>query len=212
MVQDLHQGQPVITLGAKVPDARLIVILLHGRGGTAESMIPIAEALSADGICFWLPQAGLNRWYPNSAFGPLESNEPDLSSALAYVEKLVNDAQEKGFSSQQVALGGFSQGACLASEFVVRNTKEYAGLFVLSGALIGPRGLPRNYSGSFDGMPVFIGGSDIDPWVAHDLIKTTASVFEKMGATVDFQIYPGMAHTVNQDELDRVRKMLSSKE
>jgi predicted esterase len=191
----------------------LTVILLHGRGATAESMMPLAQALHMDGIGFLIPQAAQNRWYPNTAFGPLEDNEPDLSSALGVVDMLVNETREKGVSKSQIAFGGFSQGACLASEYVARNAKRYAGLFVFSGALIGPKGTPRNYPGSLDTMPVFIGSSDIDPWVAHDLISDTANVFKGMGASVDFQTYPGMGHTVNQDEVERVRRMLmNSKE
>ena len=210
MTTDIHHGQPVINFGDEINDANLIVILLHGRGSSAEAMIPIAEALSVEGARFTIPQAALNRWYPQTAFGPLEANEPDLSSALANIDSQVTQAHTNGFSDQQIVFGGFSQGACLASEYVARNAKKYAGLFVLSGALIGPRGMPRNYPGSFDDMPVFIGGSDIDPWVSHDLISDTASVFQKMGADVDFRTYPGMAHTVNQDEIDSVQAMLAS--
>lgn len=208
MTADIHHGQPVINFGAEINNANLIVILLHGRGSNAEAMLPIAEFLSVEGARFTIPQAALNRWYPQTAFGPLEANEPDLSSALANIDTLLSEAHANGFSDQQIVFGGFSQGACLASEYVARNAKKYAGLFVLSGALIGPPGMPRNYPGSFDNMPVFIGGSDVDPWVSHDLISDTASVFQKMGADVDFRTYPGMAHTVNQDEIDSVQAML----
>ncbi len=210
MSENIHQGQPVLQYGTPLEDAELVVILLHGRGATAESMLSLAEALHSSQISFLAPQAALNRWYPNSAFDPLNTNEPDLSSALATVDMLVNQMREKGFLDQQIAFGGFSQGACLSSEYLARNASRYAGLFVFSGALIGPASTPRNYEGSFDGMPVFIGGSDVDPWVAHDFIKENASVFKKMGASVDFRTYPGMGHTVNQDELEAVRAMLVS--
>lgn len=210
MTDNIHQGQPVISAGEELQDAELVVILLHGRGATAESMLPIFRELQMDGISFKVPQAALNRWYPNTAFGPLEANEPDLSSALDTVDELVKEARKRGFSDQQIAFGGFSQGACLASEYVARNAAKYAGLFVLSGALIGPQDMPRNYPGSFDGMPVFIGGSDVDPWVAHELLEDTANVFEKMGASVDFRTYSGMAHTVNPDEIRGVREMLET--
>lgn len=210
MAANIHQGQPVINFGAALVDAELVVILLHGRGATAESMLPIAEALLVEGVSFLVPQAALNRWYPNTAFGPLEANEPDLSSALEIVDSLVKEAREKGFSDQQITFGGFSQGACLAAEYVARNARKYAGLFVFSGALIGPKGMPRNYPGSLGRMPVYIGGSDVDPWVSHDLLSDTASVFEKMSASVDFHIYPGMGHTVNQDEIDSVRALLAN--
>jgi predicted esterase len=208
MAENIHHGQPVIQFGAKLEDAELVVILLHGRGATAESMLPIARELQIDGASFLVPQAALNRWYPNTAFGPLEANEPDLSSALDVVDSLVQEAHNQGFSDEQIAFGGFSQGACLASEYVARNARKFAGLFVFSGALIGPKGMPRNYPGSLKGLPAFIGGSDVDPWVSHDLLNDTARVFEKMGASVDFRIYPGMGHTVNQDEIDAVRAML----
>jgi predicted esterase len=209
MSENIHRNQPVINYGVEIDDANLITILLHGRGSTAEAMLPIADALNKDGVRFVIPQAGLNRWYPQTAFGPLEANEPDLSSALGIISTLVESAHEHGFSDQQIVFGGFSQGACLASEYVARNAKKYAGLFVLSGALIGPQGMPRNYPGSLDNMPVFIGGSDVDPWVAHDLISETASLFQEMGANVDFRTYPGMAHTINQDEIDNVQAMLT---
>ncbi len=207
-ITDIHKGQPVITVSAENDRANLIVILLHGRGSSAEAMIPIAEALNMEGVRFVIPQAALNRWYPQTAFGPLEANEPDLSSAIALIDKLVSDAHKGGFSDEQIVFGGFSQGACLASEYVARNARKYAGLFVFSGALIGPKGMPRDYPGSLGNMPVFIGGSDVDPWVSHDLICDTVSIFQKMGAEVDFRTYPGMAHTVNADEIQRVRAML----
>ena len=208
MSENIHQKQPVLQFGTPLEEAELAVILLHGRGATAESMISLAEALHTDGVGFLAPQAALNRWYPNTAFGPLEANEPDLTSALKIVNRLVNDLREKGFSDRQIAFGGFSQGACLVSEYTARNPRRYAGLFLYSGALIGPPGVPRNYQGSLNEMPVFIGGSDVDPWVAHNLLKEAAEVFEKMGAQVDFRTYPGMAHTVNQDEIEAVHSML----
>lgn len=209
MPEHIHQGQPVIRAGEDVDNAKLVAILLHGRGATAESMVPFAQALEMDGIGFYIPQAAMNRWYPNSAFGALALNEPDLSSALETVDALIQEARQNGFSDGQIVFGGFSQGACLAAEYVARNARKYAGLFVLSGALIGPRGTPRDYEGSLDGMPVFIGGSDVDPWVQHDLMSETAKVFKQMGARVDFRTYRGMGHTVNQEEIEAVRAMLA---
>jgi len=210
MQPKIHQGQRVVNFGAELSDAELVVILLHGRGASAEGLLPLAQALQMESTAFLMPQAALNRWYPNSAFGPIESNEPDLSSALETVDLLIEQVEQQGFSSQQIVLGGFSQGACLAAEYTARNARPYAGLFVYSGALIGPRGMKRSYAGSFEEMPVFIGGSDVDPWVAQDLMSESAGVFEQMGARVDFRTYPGMAHTVNKDEIDRVRSMLAN--
>jgi predicted esterase len=210
MDEDIHKGQTIHHLGAADEDAKLVVILLHGRGSNAESMIPLAESLYQVGISFLIPQAALNRWYPQTAFGPLEANEPDLSSALSKVDSMVERAIADGFAAEQIFLGGFSQGACLASEYVARNPRQYGGLFVLSGALIGPPSMPRTSRGSLEGTPVFIGGSDVDPWIKHEWMMEAASVFRKMGADVDFRTYPGTAHTVNQDEIDQVRGMLAN--
>jgi predicted esterase len=208
MSKNIHHGQPVTQFGTNLEDAKIVVILLHGRGATAKSLDSLANLIQAEGISFLAPQAGLNRWYPNTAFGPLETNEPDLTAALDTVAVLVKGLREKGFSDRQIALGGFSQGACLAAEYLIRNPKRFAGLFVLSGARIGPPGLKRDMDGSFDGMPVFIGGSDVDPWVSYELIQETVDIFKMMGAGVDFRTYSGMEHTVNQDEIDAVRTLL----
>lgn len=210
MITDVHQGQEMMSFGAEIPDANILTILLHGRGANAESMLPLAEVLDIGSVRFLIPQAAQNRWYPQSAFGPIEANEPDLSSALRVIDAMVIRARDEGFSNQQIFFGGFSQGACLASEYVARNANRYGGLFVYSGALIGPPGMPRDYPGRFNNMPVFIGGSDVDPWVAHDLMQETAEIFERMGADVDFHTYPGMAHTINQEEIDLVRGMLAN--
>jgi predicted esterase len=210
MSDNIHLGQPVLKIGAKDQNTNLVIILLHGRGSNAQAMVPLAEALQMEEVRFMIPQAGLNRWYPYSAFGPVDDNEPDLSFALEAVGILVKDLLDEGFTYQQIALGGFSQGACLAAEYLARNAGPYAGLFLLSGALIGPEGTVRDYPGSFEGMPVFIGGSDIDPWVSHDFLKETALVFEKMGASVDFRTYDAMGHTINQDEVETVRSMIAN--
>ncbi len=208
MTANPHHNQPLLTHGADLEDADRLVLLFHGRGAMAESMQPLASALHSPGTRLLIPQAGLNRWYPHTAFGPLEANQPDLSYALATIDSLVEQAQSVGFSDRQIVFGGFSQGACLAAEYVVRNPRRYGGLFVFSGALIGPPGIPRSDPGSFEGMPVFIGGSDVDPWVSHDWMVEAARSFERMGARVDFRTYPGMSHTVNTDEIEAVRGML----
>ncbi|MEJ2488094.1 MAG: alpha/beta hydrolase [Anaerolineales bacterium] len=148
MVEPIHQNQPVISFGTDLDEAEVAVILLHGRGSSAQAMIPLAQELQREGINFHIPQSTLNRWYPNSDFGSIESNEPDLSSALDTVNLLVKELQDHGFTLDQIVIGGFSQGACLASEYVVRNPGRYGGLFVFSGALIGPAEMVRNDQGS----------------------------------------------------------------
>jgi predicted esterase len=209
MTADIHKDQPVLTYGTDRESAQLAVILLHGRGASAESMLPLAEEIGVDGAHYLIPQAGQYRWYPQSAFGPIEANEPDLSSALSKIDSIVDSLHADRFQDTQIAIGGFSQGACLSADYVARNARKYAGLFVLSGALIGPPGTSRDYPGSLEGTPVFIGGSDVDPWIPDDLQRETAEVLKQMGAEVEFQIYDGMPHTVNDEEIARVRTLLS---
>jgi predicted esterase len=210
MSDNIHARQPALRLGTDLEAASLAVILVHGRGADAESMIPIARALDMEGVHFIIPQAASNRWYPQSAFGPIEDNEPDLSFALERMDMFVDELASQGISHQQIVLGGFSQGACLTSEYAARNPRRYGGLFVFSGALIGPPETPRDYPGSLDSTPVFIGGSDVDPWIPNYAINETVTTFEWMDAIVDFRIYPGMEHTVNQDEIDAVRAMIET--
>lgn len=208
MTDNMHAGQPIQRVGTDLGDAKVVVILLHGRGADAFSMVPLARQLEVEGIHFILPQAASNRWYPQSAFGPIEVNEPDLSFALERIDTLVQQVVDAGFSKRQIVFGGFSQGACLASEYVARNADRYAGLFVFSGALIGPPGTPRDYPGTLDGASVFIGGSDVDPWIPKTALDETAAAFERMDARVDFRVYPDMAHTIHQEEIGVVRVML----
>jgi predicted esterase len=203
MIMGVHQKGSVLELGPEFQDAERVLILIHGRGATAESMLSVAEALQVPGTRVLLPQAAGNRWYPETAFGPLEVNEPDLSSALQVIDDLIAAAREVGVERSRIVLGGFSQGACLAAEYVVRNPAQYGGLLVFSGALIGPPEEPREPEGYLHQTPVFIGGSDVDPWIAQELLTETARILHRMGGEVDFQIYPGMGHTINHDELSR---------
>jgi predicted esterase len=208
-MKNIHQNQPLLTLGDTSNHAERVVILLHGRGATAESMLPIVEALEIEKTRYLIPQAAENRWYPQTAFGPLDVNEPDLSSALQVVEDLIKQVKKEGYDGTQIFLGGFSQGACLAAEFLVRNPAKYGGVFVLSGALIGPPDQPRNPSGDLKGTEVFIGGNDLDPWVKEPLFHEAARIFTSLGAEVDLQIYPGLGHTISMDEIQKVRGLLS---
>jgi len=206
--QEVHQGQPVYTLGAKLTEAKAAVILVHGRGATAQDILQLGQALEQPDVAFLAPQAAGNTWYPFSFLEPPARNEPGLSSALRVLADLVAEAEEAGIAAQRIVLGGFSQGACLASEFAARNPRRYGGLIALSGGVIGPMGAPRTVAGSVDGMPAFIGCSDADPHIPAARVEETAAVFRKLGADVTLQIYPGMGHVINQDEIDRARDIV----
>lgn len=204
-----HQGLPLAAAGKPLAEARGAVILIHGRGASAESILELAAYLPQPDLAWLAPQAADSTWYPYSFLAPLEKNEPYLSSALARVAEVVALAEAAGLPPERIFLGGFSQGACLASEFVARNARRYGGLIAFSGGLIGPDGTPRDYAGSLSGMPVFIGCSDVDPHIPLGRVRETAAVLARLGATVDSRIYPRMGHTINQDEMDAAAALLA---
>lgn len=206
---DPHSEQPVRHAGAPIEDARLAVIMLHGRGASASDMIGLSRQLTAADVAYLVPEASERTWYPYSFLAPIEQNEPSLSSALRLIARLVDDLHDQGFSSDRVALLGFSQGACLALEFAARHARRYAAIAALSGGLIGPPGTPRNYPGSLAGTPAFLGCSDVDAHIPLERVRESSAVLQAMGAAVDERIYPGMGHTVNQDELQAVNALLA---
>jgi predicted esterase len=203
-----HAGQPVLTLGPSLADARLAAILIHGRGASADDILGIAHELALPDVAYLAPEAAGHTWYPYSFLTRIEQNEPHLSSALLVIEGLVQHLEQQGIPPERVVLMGFSQGACLTLEFAARHARRYAAIGAFSGGLIGPPGTARDYPGSFDGMDVFIGCSDIDPHIPVERVRESAEVYRGMGATVDERIYKGMGHTINQAEIDAVRNLL----
>jgi predicted esterase len=184
------------------------MILVHGRGASAEDIIGLAREFRQNEVAYLAPQAAGNTWYPYTFLAPVEKNEPALSSALGVLQGLVSSLGEQGLPPERVGLLGFSQGACLSLEFAARNARRYAAVVGLSGGLIGPPGTPRNYSGSATGTFVFLGCSDVDPHIPMERVQETAEAFRSLGAVVDERIYRGMGHTVNRDEIDAVRMIL----
>ena len=203
-----HAGQPVLTLGPSIASARLAAILIHGRGASADDILGIAHELALPDVAYLAPEAAGHTWYPYSFLMPTAQNEPHLSSALLVIEGLVQHLEQQGIPPERVVLMGFSQGACLTLEFAARHARRYAAIGAFSGGLIGPPGTARAYPGSFDGTPVFIGCSDVDPHIPVERVRESAEVYRGMGATVDERIYKGMGHTINQAEIDAVRNLL----
>jgi phospholipase/carboxylesterase len=205
-----HQGQPVYTTGEPLDQARAAMILLHGRGATAESILELAREFDRSGWAYLAPQAAGDTWYPNRFLDPIASNEPWLSSALAVLSDLLNQIAAAGIPPERTFLLGFSQGACLTLEFVARNALRYGGVAGLSGGLIGPDGTPRDYPGSLEGTPIFLGCSDVDFHIPKERVHLTADVLRRMGGDVTERLYPNMGHTVNHDEIKFVREMMKA--
>lgn len=208
--QDPHAGQPVLHAGPPIDEARIVAIMLHGRGASAEDILGLASEFAARDVAYLAPQAANRTWYSNSFLAPTPHNEPELSSALRIIEGLVQTLQQQQIPSSRIALMGFSQGACLTLEFSARHAQRYAVIAGFSGGVIGPPGTPRDYAGAFDGTPVFLGCSDVDPHIPLDRVNESADVFARMGARVDKRIYTGMAHTIIAAEIDAVDALLTS--
>src|SRR6266851_7392037 len=196
-----HQGLPLRVAGEPLASARAAMIMVHGRGATAEDILMLAEELNQPGFAYLAPQAAGYTWYPNSFLAPIASNEPGLSSGLAVIASLLAKLAEAGISPERTILLGFSQGACLSLEFAARNARRYGGIADLSGGLIGPDDTPRNYPGSLAGTPVFLGCSDVDFHIPKERVQQSAEVLQRLGGQVTMRLYPRMGHTINRDEL-----------
>ncbi len=205
------------TAGVSASEAAAGVVLVHGRGASAESILQLSREIDVSDVAYLAPQADGYSWYPNSFLAPLEANEPGISRGISAVLDAISELEKAGVSVESIVVVGFSQGACLATETAARNPRRYGGVVALSGGLIGSGQMPEasppsdksfEYEGSLDGTPVFIGCSDVDPHIPVERVRTTARVFEELGGDVDLRIYEGMGHTVNRDELTFVRDLV----
>jgi phospholipase/carboxylesterase len=199
----------VAASGAPPARAKAAVVMLHGRGASAQDMLSLADAFAQPDIAYLAPQAPGSTWYPYSFLAPLAHNEPALSRSLATVGSALAILAGQGFGPERVVLIGFSQGGCLALEYAARNAGRYGGLAGLSAGLIGPPGTPRDYPGSLSGTPVFIGCSDSDAHIPLARVHESTQVLRRLGGDVTERIYPGMGHTINDDEVKQIRRMLA---
>jgi predicted esterase len=200
----------VLAAGPPPEEATGGLILLHGRGGSAEDMLSLVPELDCPGLACLAPQAAGFSWYPYPFMAPLSQNEPWLSSGLRRIQNLLTQLEEAGLESYRVVLLGFSQGACLGLEYCARFPRRYGAVVGLSGGLIGPPGTAWEYPGNLDGTPVYLGCSDVDPHIPRARVDETARVLERLGGLVTERIYPNMGHTINLDEIQFTRELLSN--
>jgi predicted esterase len=204
----MHEDGPILSYGEPLTSARAAMILLHGPGAPAEDILALAPLIRTEGVAYLAPQAINNTWYPYPFTAPMERNEPWLSSALSRVGQMVAMVRDVGIAPEDRYLLGFSQGACLTLEYAARHAQHYGGIFGLSGGLIGPDGTPRDYPGTMDGTPVFLGCSDVDFHIAKERVEEAAAIFRRLRGSVTMRLYPGMGHTINDDEIDFIRTLL----
>lgn len=205
-----HQNSKIVTHGVAPDEADLAMIMIHGRGASAESIITLSNEFDTGDIHYRAPQADQFTWYPYSFLLPTERNEPGLSSGLQLIFDMISDLENEGIPKEKIILLGFSQGACLSTEFVARHPAKYGGLVALSGGLIGDSIKKENYKGDLQGTPYFVGCSDVDPHIPVERVDDSVEVLKSLGADITKKIYPGMGHTVNQDEIDHIKKILNT--
>lgn len=205
-----HQNQNIAQAGPSLKDAKAAMIMIHGRGASAESIIGLANEFNQNNeITFLAPQANGFAWYPYSFLAPTDKNQPGLNSGLQAIFDLIEKIEQEGISKENIFILGFSQGACLATEFVARHPEKYAGVIALSGGLIGEVVNPTNYLGDLKQTPIFLGCSEIDPHIPKERVEETEQVFKDLGASVAKKIYPGMGHLVNEDEIMHIQGLIN---
>jgi len=208
MSDDPHRDGAVRQFGKPLADASGAVILLHGRGGSAEDILSLANDLYLPQLVYLAPQAVGNSWYPNSFLAPVAQNQPWLTSALRKVETTVQMANDAGIPADRIVIGGFSQGACLATEFVASHPQRYAGLVAFTGGLIGPPGADLKHTGDLAGTPVFFGSGDPDPHVPWQRVQESARILGEMGGAVTTRRYENLPHTISAEEIDFAKRLI----
>lgn len=203
-----HLTQPVYSAGATLDDASAALILLHGRGASAHDILSLSTYLDYPQLVYLAPQAEDYTWYPNRFTFPVEQNEPYLSAALSKIDGIVKELEAHEIPVEKIFIGGFSQGACLASEYVIRNPRRYGGLLIFSGGYVGPLDIKRQANGELNGMPAFLGCSDMDPHIPLERVRETTALLQAMGAKVTEKIYPSMGHTIIEDEIELARQVI----
>lgn len=205
-----HNGALLYMSGAPLAQAGAAVVLVHGRGAEAADMLSLADELDFPGAAWLAPEAVGAQWYPHRFLVAAELNQPWLDSALEVVGAAVQAAEGAGVPAQRIFLLGFSQGACLALEWAARSGRKVGGVFGLSGGLIGNDAEVEAHSGNLEGMPVFLGCSDVDEHIPAARVEQTGRVFERLGADVTLRLYKGMGHTINRDELEFIQETVSA--
>jgi phospholipase/carboxylesterase len=206
----MHKKNSIIA-GKELTKDGKVLIMVHGRGGSAEDIISLSSYLEVKEFTVIAPQATNNSWYPYSFLESPSRNEPWLSSALDVLKDIVDDLKSKGIPVTNIYFLGFSQGACLTLEFVARNASRYGGVVAFTGGLIGDKIYKDNYRGDFENTPMFIGTSNPDPHVPVERVYATTNILKDMNAEVTEKVYNHMGHTINHDEIETANRVVFGK-
>ena len=198
----------IIAAGQSLAAADRALIMVHGRGGSAEDILSLADHLPVQDYALLAPEATGHSWYPYSFLAPPAQNQPWLGSAVDMLAAVVDDIVAAGIAKDKIYFLGFSQGACLTLEFTARNAARYGGVAAFTGGLIGDKIYTENYKGDFGGMPVFIGTGDHDPHVPLQRVEATTALLRGMHADVTEKVYPGRPHTILAEEIAEAARVV----
>ena len=203
----MHEKK-IVSAGKKLSEAKKALVMIHGRGATAEDILGLSSELDVNDFALIAPQATNYTWYPYSFIAPIHQNEPWLSSAIQMLGDVISDIRSAGIAEENIYFAGFSQGACLTLEFIARNARRWGGAIAFTGGLIGDKIYKENYKGDFAGTPIFIGTSDPDPHVPVERVYASTNILKSMNANVVEKIYPNMGHTISMDEISSANKLI----
>lgn len=202
-----HQKN-IITAGSLPKEAKKALVMIHGRGASAQDIVGLKRYLQLTDVAIYAPQATNSSWYPYSFMAAEEQNQPAIDTALALIDELVGDIEQEGIKAEDIYFLGFSQGACLTLEYVARHAKQYGGVIAFTGGLIGQEVVKERYQGDFEGTPIFISTGDPDPHVPLSRVEESVKILEALGAKVTARVYKGRPHTITKDELDGANEVL----
>ena len=200
----------LVSAGVPAEQAKKAIIMLHGRGASASSMISLKDHLELDGYAIYAPQANQHSWYPYSFMAPVQNNQPALDSALEVIDELVEDLKQKGIAQENIYFLGFSQGACLTLEYTGRNAGRYGGIIAFTGGLIGEELVKENYKGDFNNTPVLVTTGDPDPHVPVSRVNDSVEILKELNAGVTLKIYKGRQHTISHEEIVLANEILKN--
>jgi phospholipase/carboxylesterase len=200
----------VVSAGVPAEQAKKAIIMLHGRGASASSIVSLKDHLELDDYAIVAPQANEHSWYPYSFMAPVQNNQPALDSALEVIGELVEDLKQKGITQENIYFLGFSQGACLTLEYTGHNAGRYGGIIAFTGGLIGEQLVKGNYKGDFNNTPVLITTGDPDPHVPVSRVNDSVEILEELNADVTLKIYKGRQHTISHEELVLANEILKN--
>jgi phospholipase/carboxylesterase len=204
----IHENQTMLQSGTPLEAANAVMILIHGRGDSAQGIMGLSHEFEQSDMAFIAPQAANNTWYPFRFIEPTSRNEPYLSSAIQTVSNIL-ELSQKHVSLERTFLVGFSQGACLALEVAARHGAKFGGVIAFSGGLIGDNLEIEKYK-NLEQTPFFLGCSDVDAHIPKARVEESALLLERLDANVTMRLYPNFGHAINQDELELARALIKT--